>query len=54
MSCVLLEELGDLWKEYDIIGIDEGQFYEDIVEFAQKAAGAGKIVIISSLNGKCI
>ena len=30
MSCVRLEELGEIWKEYDVIGIDEGQFYEDV------------------------
>ena len=25
-----LAELGDTWKEYDVIGIDEGQFYQDV------------------------
>lgn len=40
-----------MWKEYDCIGIDEGQFYEDIVDFAETAANLGKIVIISALSG---
>ena len=34
-----------------MIGIDEGQFFADIVEFSEKAANAGKVVIISSLQG---
>lgn len=54
VACVKLEELGDLWKEYDVLGIDEAQFYDDIVEFSVMAAGQGKIVIMSSLNGQCI
>jgi len=41
--------LGDEWRSYDVIGIDEGQFFQDIVEFSEKAANSGKIVIISSL-----
>jgi len=25
-----LAELGDEWKHYDVIGVDEGQFYLDV------------------------
>ena len=25
-----LSELGDSWMNYDVIGIDEGQFYADV------------------------
>ena len=25
-----LSELGASWKDYDVIGIDEGQFYSDV------------------------
>ena len=60
-----LAELGDTWKEYDVIGIDEGQFYHDVstiirtesnpllkvVEFSDAASQSGKIVIISALSG---
>jgi len=35
--------------EYDVIGIDEGQFFTDIVEFSEMAASSGKVVVISSL-----
>lgn len=45
----VLADLGDEWKNYDVIGVDEGQFFPDIVEFAEKAANCGKVVIISSL-----
>jgi thymidine kinase len=34
-----------------VIGIDEGQFFEDIVQFSEEAANNGKIVIMSALNG---
>jgi len=43
--------LGDQWKDFEVLGIDEGQFYSDIVEFSQMAANSGKIVIMSALNG---
>ena len=46
-----LAELGDQWMAYDVIGVDEGQFFSDIVEFAEKAANHGKVVVISSLQG---
>ena len=46
-----LEEIGDLWKDFDVIGIDEGQFFADIVSFAEMAANSRKIVLISSLQG---
>jgi thymidine kinase len=41
----------DVLKRVDIIGIDEGQFFQDIAEFAEKWANRGKIVIITLLNG---
>lgn len=37
--------------EYEVIGIDEGQFYPDLVEYSEYLANKGKIVIISALNG---
>eukprot|EP01091_Cochliopodium_minus_P008655 TRINITY_DN1999_c0_g1_i2.p1 TRINITY_DN1999_c0_g1~~TRINITY_DN1999_c0_g1_i2.p1 ORF type:complete len:222 (+),score=50.48 TRINITY_DN1999_c0_g1_i2:61-726(+) len=38
-------------SQYDVIGIDEGQFYPDLVEFVDCMADQGKIVIISALDG---
>jgi thymidine kinase len=46
-----LSEIGDAWRKFDVIGIDEGQFFSDLVHFAEAAANAQKIVIISSLQG---
>lgn len=34
-----------------VIGIDEGQFYPDCIQFAEDMARKGKIVIIAALDG---
>ncbi|XP_027277690.1 thymidine kinase, cytosolic isoform X1 [Cricetulus griseus] len=34
-----------------VIGIDEGQFFPDIVEFCEVMANAGKTVIVAALDG---
>jgi thymidine kinase len=36
--------------KYDVIGIDEGQFYNEIEDMADMLANIGKIVIISALD----
>jgi thymidine kinase len=46
-----LAECGEEWRQFDVIGIDEGQFFSDLVPFCEQAANAQKIVIISSLQG---
>ena len=51
VACEKLAEIKEIWKEFDVIGIDEGQFFSDIVEFSEKAANDGKIVIMSALSG---
>lgn len=38
-------------KDFDVIGIDEGQFFPDVVEFCEEAANQGKIVVIAALDG---
>ena len=50
VSVRLLSELGDSWRNYDVIGIDEGQFFKDCVDFCEQAAEEGKIVIVSALS----
>jgi superfamily I DNA and RNA helicase len=37
--------------DYDVIGIDEGQFFPDLVAFSEKAADCGKVVIVAALDG---
>mmetsp|Transcript_19123 Transcript_19123/g.31286 ORF Transcript_19123/g.31286 Transcript_19123/m.31286 type:complete len:285 (+) Transcript_19123:161-1015(+) len=49
--CVRLEEVEKSAEEFDCIGIDEGQFFADIIEFSEKMANIGKIVIVAALDG---
>jgi thymidine kinase len=38
-------------QDYEVIGIDEGQFFIDLLPFCEQAANNGKIVIVSALDG---
>lgn len=38
-------------EEYDVIGIDEGQFFTDLDVFCEEMCNHGKIVIIAALSG---
>lgn len=53
ITCGKLSDIKELIiNEYDVIAIDEGQFFEDIYEQVHKfVIKYGKIVIISSLDG---
>ena len=42
---------GELVGELDVIGIDEGQFFSDIVKYAEFWAGLGIVVIVAALDG---
>jgi len=42
---------GEKLDDVDVIGIDEGQFYPDCIQFAEDMARKGKIVIIAALDG---
>lgn len=37
-------------RRYDVIGIDEGQFFGDVIKFATDLRNCGKTVIISALD----
>lgn len=39
-----------LVEKFDVIGIDEGQFFEGIATFADQLANEGKIVVIAALS----
>jgi len=43
--------LSKLSLEYSVIGIDEGQFFSDTVDFCENMANSGKIVIVAALDG---
>ncbi|KAI1726452.1 thymidine kinase domain-containing protein [Ditylenchus destructor] len=51
ISAVTLAEVYPEIQQYDVVGIDEGQFFEDLVMHAQELANSGKVVIIAALNG---
>ena len=50
-SCFNLHELWNLIDNYDVICVDEIQFYPDNLEFAEKVADLGKIIVASGLSG---
>ncbi|KAH7832433.1 Thymidine kinase [Monocercomonoides exilis] len=51
ISCSRLQEAENFVKMADVIGVDEGQFYPDLLEFCEAQANDGKIVIVSALDG---
>lgn len=54
LPAVAAERLVDmdvLAETYDVIGVDEGQFFPDVVSFCDDMAESGKIVIVAALDG---
>lgn len=45
-----LAEVDDRISEFDVVAVDEGQFFTDIVEYCQKWSDRGKIVIVAALD----
>lgn len=50
ISATRLQDLKEAALAYTIIGIDEGQFFPDTVEFAEDMANRGKTVIVAALD----
>ncbi|CAI5735143.1 unnamed protein product [Hyaloperonospora brassicae] len=50
MPVQTLAEVRPFLDTIDVIGIDEGQFYPDLVEFCQDVANMGKMVVIAALD----
>lgn len=47
-----LWDVKELCNEYDVVGIDESQFFPEIVEFVEELVGKmNKIVIVAALDG---
>lgn len=38
-------------KACNVVAIDEGQFFPDLVEFAERLANEGHVVIVAALDG---
>lgn len=51
LSCYQLQDNFTELMKYDVIGIDEGQFFPDLVEVSETLCKNGKIVVISALSG---
>eukprot|EP00824_Muranothrix_gubernata_P010393 TRINITY_DN23398_c0_g3_i2.p1 TRINITY_DN23398_c0_g3~~TRINITY_DN23398_c0_g3_i2.p1 ORF type:complete len:286 (+),score=47.68 TRINITY_DN23398_c0_g3_i2:41-859(+) len=49
--CEQLSEVESIVSNYDVVGVDEGQFYPDIAEWAEEQANRGKVVIVAALDG---
>tara|TARA_B100000674_G_C37468588_1_gene745928 strand:- start:33 stop:560 length:528 start_codon:yes stop_codon:yes gene_type:complete len=50
-NCTLLKEIDEIINDYDVICIDEVQFYEDAYIYCDKWANNGLIVEACGLNG---
>lgn len=50
-ECKKLMEIEKKLEFIQIIGIDEGQFFVDLIEFCDKMALQGKVVIVAGLDG---
>lgn len=51
VSASALSELTEQADNYDVIGIDEGQFFCDVVSWCEMMANRGKIVLVAALDG---
>jgi len=51
VSAMVLGELTHKADEFDVIGIDEGQFFSDVVSWCETMANKGKIVLVAALDG---
>ena len=49
-SCSELKEVDHLLDDMDVVAIDEGQFFPDLLSFADRVANSGRIVIIACLD----
>ncbi|CAL5222064.1 g4365 [Coccomyxa viridis] len=50
-SAYRLSEAENAAHSYSVIGIDEGQFFPDVVDYVERWANAGKTVIVAALDG---
>jgi len=50
-SAGILSEIEESALDVDVIGIDEGQFFPDLAEFAEDWSNRGKIIIVAALDG---
>ena len=51
IPCCSLVPYMSICMPFDVVGVDEAQFFPDIVEFAEHLANSGKTVIVAGLDG---
>lgn len=51
ISCKTLGENIETLRSYDAIGIDEGQFFPDLVEVCDNLCRQGKTIVVAALSG---
>ncbi len=51
IECKNLRDHFEKIKSYDVIGIDEGQFFPDLVEVCEELALMKKTIVVAALNG---
>ncbi len=51
LSATELSHIKTQAHKFNVIGIDEGQFFPDLVPFCEEMANAGKTVIVAALDG---
>ena len=51
LAVTRLAEAREAARDVRVVGIDEGQFFEDLLPFAEELANEGKVVVIAALDG---
>jgi thymidine kinase len=51
LKTATLESIYPNARNYDVVAIDEGQFFPDIVEVSERLANEGVVVVIAALDG---
>ena len=50
VPCVKLADVSNIVHAFDVVGVDEGQFFGDLAESCEAWARAGKTVIVAALD----
>jgi len=51
ISCSKLSDIADIARQFEVIGVDEGQFFPDTLTFCEEMANLKKIVVVAALDG---
>merc|ERR1719312_2330252 len=51
ISAMNLNQVKNKLLDYEVIGVDEGQFFPDVVQFCEDMAKLKKTVIVAALDG---